>query len=56
MGMKSNSNHFKGTNGARKSNMLNLNIQLFATKFKVPDTPKKINVEKQSRHMNGYAS
>lgn len=30
MGMKSNSNHFKGTNGARKGNLLKLNIQLFA--------------------------
>lgn len=32
MGMKSNSNHFTGTNGARKGNLLELNIQLFAEK------------------------
>ena len=30
MGMKSNSNHFKGTNGAKKGNLLKLKIQLFA--------------------------
>ena len=30
MGMKSNSNHFKGTNGARKVPLLKLDIQLFA--------------------------
>ena len=30
MGMKSNSNHFKGTNGARRAPLIKLNIQLFA--------------------------
>ena len=30
MGMKSNSNHFRETNGARKGLLLKLNIQLFA--------------------------
>lgn len=53
MGMKANSNHFKGTNGAKKVNLMYLNIQLFASKFNVPDTPKKINIEKQLNHMNG---
>lgn len=32
MGMKSNSNHFRGTNGARKGPLLRLDIQLFASK------------------------
>ncbi len=32
MGMKSNSNHFKGTNGSKKGGLLKLNIQLFAAK------------------------
>lgn len=32
MGMKRNSNHFKGTNGDLKSHQLSLNIQLFASK------------------------
>ena len=30
MGLKSNSNHFKGTNGARKAPLMKINIQLFA--------------------------
>lgn len=30
MGMKSNSNHFSGTNGARRKPLMKLNIQLFA--------------------------
>ena len=30
MGMKSNSNHFMGTSGAKKIEMLKLNIQFFA--------------------------
>ena len=30
MGMKSNSNHFSGTNGARKAPLMKINIQLFA--------------------------
>ena len=30
MGMKSNSNHFKGTTGSKKSNLIKLDIQLFA--------------------------
>lgn len=32
MGMKSNSNHFRGTNGARKGPFMKLDIQLFASK------------------------
>ena len=32
MGMKSNSGHFRGTNGAKKGPLLELNIQLFAEK------------------------
>lgn len=39
MGMKSNSNHFKGTNGDLKVHQLSLNIQLFA--------PKKISKKGQ---------
>lgn len=42
MGMKSNSNHFRGTNGARKGPLLKLNIQLFA------DFPKN---ESQIKHI-----
>ena len=30
MGMKNNSNHFKGTNGARKGPLVRLNLQMFA--------------------------
>lgn len=41
MGMKSNSNHFKGTNGARKGLLLNLEIQLFASK-KLPKAGQKL--------------
>ena len=37
MGMKVNSNHFRGTNGARKGPFLKLDIQLFASKV----LPKK---------------
>lgn len=32
MGMKSNSNHFSGTNGSRKGLLFKLDIQLFASK------------------------
>ena len=32
MGMKSNSNHFSGTNGSRKGLFFKLDIQLFASK------------------------
>ena len=32
MGMKSNSNHFSGTNGSRKGPFIRLDIQLFAAK------------------------
>ena len=39
MGMKSNSNHFKGTNGARKTAFLSLDIQLFA---KMPENESQI--------------
>ena len=53
MGMKSNSQHFKETKGANKAKMLKLNIQFFASKFKTPNTPKKINKEKQLVHTNG---
>lgn len=53
MGMKSNSHHFKNTKGARKAEILKLNIQFFASKFGVPDTPKKLNIEKQSKHKDG---
>ena len=53
MGMKSNSQHFNETKGANKAKMLKLNIQFFASKFKTPNTPKKINKEKQLVHTNG---
>lgn len=56
MGLKSNSHHFIGTNGAKKSATMFLNIQLFASKFDVPNTPKKINVEKQMKHLNSDSS
>ena len=56
MGMKSNSNHFSGTNGARRAPLIKLNIQLFASKFILPSTPKKINSEKQSVHLNGMTN
>ena len=41
MGMKSNSNHFVGTNGARKRVLLDMNIQLFAEK-KLPKKGQKL--------------
>lgn len=53
MGMSSNSNHFRGTNGAKKHLFFKINIQLFASKFSVPKTLKKINAEKQLRHICG---
>ena len=52
MGMKSNSNHFVGTNGARRFPLLKINIQMFASKFLVPKTSQNINVEKQMKHLN----
>ena len=39
MGMKSNSNHFNGTNGAKKGPLLRLDIQLFA---KFPENESQI--------------
>lgn len=41
MGMKSNSGHFKGTNGARKPHFIVMNIQLFAEK-PLPKKGKKL--------------
>ncbi len=53
MGMKSNSRHFSGTNGAIKAPLINLNLQLFASKYKTPTEPNmvKMNPEKQQRHI-----
>lgn len=51
MGMKSRSGHFFKTNGVVKK--LKLNIQLFASKYDLPNTPKFINIEKQKRHLDG---
>ena len=41
MGMKSNSGHFKGTNGAREPHFIKMNIQLFAEKH-LPKKGKKL--------------
>jgi hypothetical protein len=42
MGMKSNSRHFSGTNGAIKAPLINLNLQLFASKYKTPTEPNMV--------------
>lgn len=53
MGMKSNSNHFSGTNGARRAPLMKMNIQLFASRFKTPNDKNMVamNPEKQQRHI-----
>ena len=51
MGLTANSNHFKGTNGARKGQLLELNIQFFA-KFPKNESQIKHIMRSDIGHLN----
>ena len=55
MGLTANSNHFKGTNGARKGLFLDLNIQLFA-KFPKNESQIKHILRNAQGHLINNAS